>query len=758
MSLIDNIRTFLFAEGDETQTVLGRRNLMKEVGESGTPNFHGIITQDYNQNLRGQSAITIFEEMRRSDATVNATLNALKLPILSAERRIEPTDQNDERQVEIAEFVRSNLFERLNFENFLREAMAYKDFGFYYFEKVYEIRNGQMFIKKLAARQPSAHLYWMMRDGSEGVTQQLPSVHDLTKTMNPEIPRSKLLLFVNDMEGDNFDGVSVLRSAYKHWYLKDVLYKLDGIKHERGAGILKITLPESSTDDDKNDAKELGKNFKNSESSYVIQPSPSWDVTLMTSGISDQSSALMDSVQHHDRMIAKNILAQFLDLGGSSTGSFALSKDQTNFFTLSLRATANYIAEVINDELIKELVTLNFGEQEEYPRLEFSKIGEIDYTEMSATLEKLINIGLVEKSDNLKVWTHNTFGLPELNLDDLERAAKENKEAAPAPVAVEEVEQAKKKDEIQEEPEEIEAAELAVKRELTLAEGRVKFTDINKFFTETEDDVAQTLNAFTEKQKEGLLKEVERIVTANDITAIAGLSIASTGSMKANLKDTAKTSHEEGKATAALEIGESIPTTPKVNNRLRSTKIDIAVDTRNQSIESVIQRKMLDLVTKGIGATAAVFEISKLFDKVTSKQDSHLTGSIVEDNVNSGRDLVFGLNVDKIHGLQRSEILDVKTCPICLSLDGRVIDAKDPFAKIGQIHTSCRGLWVAVLKSDAELPAVKALPKSILNRFDTIEGVPITNDFAQLKSPVITKSSRLNQKIEDGTITNPNLS
>lgn len=39
-----------------------------------------------------------------------------------------------------------------------------------------------------------------------------------------QIPGSKLLIFVNEREGDNWWGTSMFRSAYQHWYHKSKYY------------------------------------------------------------------------------------------------------------------------------------------------------------------------------------------------------------------------------------------------------------------------------------------------------------------------------------------------------------------------------------------------------------------------------------------------------------------------------------------------------------------------------------------------------
>jgi len=39
--------------------------------------------------------------------------------------------------------------------------------------------------------------------------------------------------FTNGKEGENWEGVSLLRPAYKPWFMKSTLEKIDAIAHER---------------------------------------------------------------------------------------------------------------------------------------------------------------------------------------------------------------------------------------------------------------------------------------------------------------------------------------------------------------------------------------------------------------------------------------------------------------------------------------------------------------------------------------------
>ncbi len=731
-------------------TTASKKGATVTLGGSGTASFGGFIFEDFNSDFNGQQAVRIYEQMRRTDATVNATLSALKLPILATERTIESGDAKDQRANDIAEFVRKNLFDELDggFTNFLRQALTYLDFGFGYFEKVYEVRDGMMHLKSLAFRQQSAHQKWQTADGKPGVTQQLISTEGMENpNTTPSIPMEKLVLFVNNKEGDNYQGISVLRSAYKHFYIKDQLYRIDNIRHERGAGILTITLPEGAGDEDMSAATELGEFFKTNEKAYMIFPKPNWKVDMLTAGMSDQSGAIMESVLHHDRQITLNILAQFLNLGSGDTGSFALSKDQTSFFGLYLEAVGNYVQEVINTQLIKELVDFNYGPQENYPKLVFSSMGDVDFKEMSEVLLSLTQSGLVENNPELKVWVAKMFKLPEVSREDFEDA-----DDAKAPTIDPEVDE---DDEVTPPP--VEPAALAQGkywRELTFAEKRMKLADISNFFDDQEGELAAILSKLSTEQKAKLLKDAEKIIDSGNVGNVGNLKLLGSSELAAKVKQMAQDALENGKKGAAREVGIPVPLTNNLAKQVVATKMGIAVDQRNARIEDAVKERIVDLVNNQAGKANALFDLEKLIDEQLGKANDKLSGQVVIDSFNEGRYIAFDdpEAKDKIHGLQRSEILDDATCPMCITIDGKVLSASDPFTFVNELHDNCRGMWVAVLKTDAELPPVKILPKSITSRFNTVDGTPTGGIMRQLPKPIIAKGSRADQKIKDGDL------
>lgn len=252
--------------------------------------------------------------------------------------------------------------------------------------------------KALAPRVPKSHYLWEIKgqewiDGHPaGVTQQLQSNDDdTTAQVNyPTIPWSKIILFSNDREGNNFEGVSILRPAYKHWYYKDLGYKIAAISGERyGVGIpvakVRSTMKESS----RKKVEEWLKNIRSNEKSYGVITDDIVEFDIKTPDGTGVGGQVKDNYEHHDKKIYDSILAGFLNLTSGDGGSNALSKDQSSFFLEGLQSLADYFIAAMQPH-IQELVDLNFSDVKKYPKLMVSDIGTISMDEQIGAINTAV--------------------------------------------------------------------------------------------------------------------------------------------------------------------------------------------------------------------------------------------------------------------------------------------------------------------------------------------------------------------------------
>src|SRR5262249_15458096 len=134
-----------------------------------------------------------------------------------------------------------------------------------------------------------------------------------------ELPRNKLLLWVNDQEGDNYDGWSALRPAWKDYFIRDQLYRIRAIALERGTmGVPVAKVPDQFTDELAGVARQTVETIRTDEQVGVVLPA-SIDFSIERWEINAQIDA---AILYHNRQMLLAQLAEFLDLGSKGVGSY----------------------------------------------------------------------------------------------------------------------------------------------------------------------------------------------------------------------------------------------------------------------------------------------------------------------------------------------------------------------------------------------------------------------------------------------------
>lgn len=396
---------------DEEKVVpMAERRPFREIGRTGNSEYQALVMEDYNPDMRGGLAIEMYDKMRRNDAKVRASLRIVKAPLLSGQWYIdqhqhEGSVEEGNRVADFAWWALNNM--KRGFTKTLSEILSFLDFGFYPFEVVYEFGEweGERVVKwkKWGTRHPKTLQEWLWDKGEvAGLKQSIESG-------SVDIPLDKLLLFTFDEEASNPEGMSLLRSAYKNWFFKEKLEKVDGIQKERhGIGVPDILLPPNYTDDDVKFAQELGKNLRTNEKSFILRR-PGMEVSFVQ--ISGSPVDVLASVGYHDLMIAANVLAQFLNLGSSDTGSRAISESQQEMFSRAVRYISDLVRDVINREL-KHLLRMN-DMDDSFVELKVRRIGEAaDWRALSVALRNLVEPGMLTAEPNLEHFIREIMDLP----------------------------------------------------------------------------------------------------------------------------------------------------------------------------------------------------------------------------------------------------------------------------------------------------------------------------------------------------------
>lgn len=390
---------------------------IREIGHTGMSPFTGWLHREYNPLLRNQSGLRIYNEMRRADGTVRGSLRLMKTPILAARWFMEPASDS-KRDQNVADFVWWNLTKGMStsFPQFITEALLMLDFGFYMFEKVFTLNDqrpqakGKVTWKKLAPRHPLDLTEWLFDEnggpsGARVFNSQLGS--------DVAIPIDKLLIFTFDLEAGDLSGISVLRSAYKPWYFKQQLEKIDAIQKERhGIGVPVIKLPPNFSKDDLALAQNMGRNIRTNEMAHIVLP-PNWEV--MFAKLEGQPVDALKSIDYHNGEIHKNILAAFMDRSAPT------KDDDFTMFMKSTRYVADIVADIINKHLIPQLVDFNWSRLPNgYPQLRARRIGEYaDWRAQSFAIRNLVGSNIIRPDDRLEDQLRVEMDLPAVDEDTI---------------------------------------------------------------------------------------------------------------------------------------------------------------------------------------------------------------------------------------------------------------------------------------------------------------------------------------------------
>lgn len=383
---------------------------------------------EQNPDLQWPQSIDVFDKMRREDSQVASVLRAVTLPIRSTDWVIDPAGATDE----VVDFVATNLGlpvkgrepvaplrqrDRFSWPEHLRLALLELVYGHSFFEQVYREEAGKLHLRKLAWRPPrTISDIKVARDGGlVSITQDGGSRGNEIK-----IPVNRLVAYVNEREGGNWIGQSLLRAAYKNWLLKDRMLRAQALTVERnGLGIPKHTqppLPDQIKDKGEREAwleaqrtagLEVARNLRAGETAGVTLPHDS-DLELM--GVTGKLPDTDKPIRYHDEQIARAVLAHFLNLG-TETGSWALGSTFADFFTNSLNAVAQHIADVTQQHVVEDLVDINFGETTPAPLLACEPIG-ADQPATAEAVKTLVEAGVITPEPKLETYMRTRYGLP----------------------------------------------------------------------------------------------------------------------------------------------------------------------------------------------------------------------------------------------------------------------------------------------------------------------------------------------------------
>lgn len=348
----------------------------REYGKTGLYRFNtGWIYEEFLKELQGRRGIEAYKEMAENDDVTGAVLFATEMLMRQAKWGIQEAGPG-RQDLDAAEFVRTCMDDmEETWSDFISEVLSFLTYGWSYHEIVYKRRmgntrnpetrskysDGLIGWRKLPIRSQDTLWEWQYDelDNLTGLVQCAPPMYEQVF-----IPLEKALHFKTRSRKDNPEGRSILRNSYRDWYFKRRIQEIEGIGIERDlAGLPVLTAPEGV--DIWNDAykEELAKaesivrSVRRDEREGIVLGN-GWQFSLTSTGGRRQFDT-NQIIERYDTRMAMTVLADFVLLGHQNVGSFALSSDKTELFSVALGAFLDLICEVFNKQAIPRLIGIN---------------------------------------------------------------------------------------------------------------------------------------------------------------------------------------------------------------------------------------------------------------------------------------------------------------------------------------------------------------------------------------------------------------
>ena len=434
-------------------------NDSKEIGRVGQRRYGGIFYEEFLSELRGRKGAEVFTEMSNNDETIGAILFAIEMLVRQASWNVEPGGSTAKDR-EAAEFVKSCMDDmQQTWIDTISEILSFLTYGWSFHEIVYKRRMGRTKDNRTSSKYDDGLIGWMKlpirsqetlyqweyddQDNLIGMTQMPPPDFGLIT-----IPMNKAMLFRTRSRKDNPEGRSILRTAYRSWYFKRRIQEIEGIGIERDlAGLPVITTPEGMDIWDKDDEdmnairtglEAMVKNIRRDSTEGLVLPF-GYTFELTSTGGSRQFDT-NSIIARYDTKISQTVLADFIQLGHESVGSFALSSDKTNLFSMAICAFLDIICQTFNSQGIPALVDINgdhFAGVTDYPRLTHGDIEDVDLATVATFIKDMTSIGVIIPDESLEDYVRQLGKLPKRTTDtvpmEARRAAQQQGNEPPEP-------------------------------------------------------------------------------------------------------------------------------------------------------------------------------------------------------------------------------------------------------------------------------------------------------------------------------------
>ena len=692
--------------------------------------------------LVAAKSMTVFDKMRTDDM-VKAAM-ALKKQFIIASGYDVHSPEGMPRDWEVTKFVQDALARMEDsFSNKLLHILTALDYGFSVTEKIYEPDGGKLWIKKLVTVAPHDIQFKVDEFGqTTGIDQYGAMRSDVRNA-----PLGKFVIFTWDSDFSNPYGNSDLLAAHRPYIMKAQAYNWMAIMLEK-YGVPPMFLHYDQTAIPTEVQPLLTKAISDWQTGGfgVFPRGESKDaVDFYTPELSGQvSTVFIPAFQMFNQDIARALLMPGL-LGVTpqgDAGSYARSQTEFDVFMLVVEHARNQIADcVVQEQIIKQLVDLNFPGVKQYPCFKFRPLSDDVRLDLLTTWGTLTGQRVVQTTPADEEHIRKQMKFPEMEAaaasapEGDENPYGPQPEPAPGAAGAEDDAEGGEGKDDDPKPKDKKKGKgefTADQRTLTKYELKVSFSKIERDLDELQAAYMDRLKGAFEDMRVAVEADIRRTWEPTLEYATSFQKLPKSDNLLATFQAFLKDGMQRGRASLISEL----PGAKFAEASMPDADLDDALaylrakafwvsGVTDQKILADVRQALLQGVSNGDTLSEIMDRLRDIF-KPYVEESRDANGVLLEparletivrtnliDTYNQGRLVQGELANEYLEGWQYSAILDTRTTEVCRHLDGKVFEAGDKrvHALRPPRHFNCRSVMVPIVIGETIEDADKITPE-----------------------------------------------
>jgi SPP1 gp7 family putative phage head morphogenesis protein len=660
----------------------------------------------------------------------------------------------EEKDVEINEWVSTMMYGMITrwwdvLYNMLEGGIVH---GFKCGEKIFDMEEGKIILRNIKFMHSMFFDFGYSKYGDLDKLYIGKEYGD-TQVVRGSLIDRKFVIFVYPyLKNGSYYGDSDLREVYPQYRTKYQVFRFRNIYLQNYGQPIPIVAYDSARvdDDEKADMEAFLKNLQDNmylmipgirsrdkEGEYNEKLLKKFEIELLENKHQSGTDQYEKTIDQLDRQISRKLLVpDKMGFTVDSTGAKAQSEVFFDVLKMVIKDLHGRLEDTVN-EIIEQMVDLNYPGVEEYPTWQFEKIDEKIEGEM---LKVLLDKGVIDKRE---AWIRPWTGVPELSKEEqeeIDEAKEEDEKKQAEQFALGNVPFSGKPP-VPGKPNPAKNAARGEKDKFKTPESNIK--NIERIYDEAEADFIRDFALIHIQLSESLIKQVrnKKIIENNDLAAMKKLRINKTELKRLMSLYYAKL-YIEGKESGIVEIKDRIPPIPATLKRdyldgndwldrewidsyldkygdlgiltaadkeylskIRDRAFFITGDIENRMLKDV-ETTIISGLDNGLPANTIISQISNKLTEDRRRFATTIARTNASDAFNSGRmNLFTSENIAPlIEAYQYNAILDNVTTLYCEQHDGQILYPNDPAFGVSNPpnHFNCRSLLLPIMVAENE--------------------------------------------------------